>query len=114
VPFLSPPPRQPSQPKAETTPDPFAVAGGGSTSSSDRLYDVSQRVSSIEKSLTYLEGHAQDASKELKGINEDIVAAKATFQTLKVVFAVVGSICVALWTIVAGTVLMMAKHYLGW
>jgi hypothetical protein len=68
----------------------------------------------MQSSITYLEGHADDSSKDLKAISIDIVAAKAIFKTLKIVFGVVGAICVALWTLITALVGMMAKHYLGW
>jgi hypothetical protein len=68
----------------------------------------------MQSSITYLEAHADDARKELKGISADIVAAKATFTTLKVVGGIFGAISLAIWTFIAGIVAMMAKHYLGW
>lgn len=94
-------------------PSDLTVAGGRGTPS-DNLYDIYNQLGGIRAQITYLEGHADDASKELKTISADIIAAKATFKTLKVVFAVAGTICVALWTLITALVVMMAKHYLGW
>lgn len=68
----------------------------------------------MQSSITYLEGHADDARKKLEAITADIVSAKATFNTLKVVFGIVGSFLVIVWGFIATILTMMAKHYLGW
>jgi len=75
------------------------------------LYDLSQRVSGIERSMTYLEGHAEDAKTRLDAISTAITEAKATFNTLKFLFL---AICVATWGIFSAIVLMWAKHRFGW
>jgi geranylgeranyl pyrophosphate synthase len=95
--------------RGDSTPDPFAVSGGGSASA-DRLYDISQRVSGIEKSVAYLEGHADDARKKLDTISTDITQAKATFATLKFLFV---AICVGTWGLFSAALLMWAKHHFG-
>jgi hypothetical protein len=91
----------------------LTVRGGGATST-DGLADIYQQLGSMHSSITYLEGHADDAKNDLKTISADIIAAKATFKTLKIVFGVVGTICVGLWALITGLMVMMAKHYLGW
>ena len=104
----------PRQPKDDPRPpEGLTVAGGGSTGS-DRLTDVYQRLGSMQSSVTYLEGHADDARKKLEAIATDITSAKATFKTLKVVFGIVGSLLVLLWGFIAVVLEMMAKHYLHW
>ena len=76
-----PSPRSPKD-DVPRAPDSLTVAGGGSAV--DRLYDISQRVSSIERFLTYLEGHADDAKKRLDSISTEITEAKATFGHSKI------------------------------
>jgi hypothetical protein len=71
------------------------------------MYDILQRVSRTEASITYLEGHAETASRKLDSISSDLSAAKATFNTLKWIF---GGICVAVW----GMIALWAKHHFGW
>lgn len=68
----------------------------------------------MQSSITYLEGHADDARKKLDAITSDVVSAKATFRVLYIVFGVVGSILVLVWGVMATLLTMMAKHYLGW
>lgn len=90
------------------------TVGGGAGSSADKLTDIYVRIGGMQSSITYLEGHADDARKKLDAITADIVSAKATFNTLKIVFGIVGSILVLVWGFMATILTMMAKHYLGW
>jgi cystathionine beta-lyase family protein involved in aluminum resistance len=94
-------------------PNDLLVSGGGGTST-DKWSDVYQRLGSIQSQITYLEGYSDDARKELKAISTDIISAKATFKTLKIVFGVAGAICIAFWGLITTLVVMIAKHYLGW
>jgi hypothetical protein len=94
-------------------PSNLTVGTGGATSK-DSLADVYEQLGRMHSSITYLEAHADDAKNDLKTISGDIIAAKATFKTLKIVFGVVGTICVGLWALMTGLMVMMAKHYLGW
>jgi len=82
--------------------------------SADRLTDIYVRLGGIQQSITYLEGHAEDARREIKTVSTDITAAKATLKTLKIIGGIFGAFCVALWTLITALVVMMAKHYLGW
>jgi geranylgeranyl pyrophosphate synthase len=102
-----PSPRQPRD--DPRPPEALTVAGGGA--SVDRLYDLFQRISSIEKSMIYLEGHADDAKRRLDSISTDITEAKATFGTLKFLFI---AICAATWGTLSAAGLMWAKHHFGW
>jgi len=85
------------------------ISGGGA--SVEKIYDLLGRVSSIEKSVTYLEGHADDARKKLDSIAVDITDAKATFRTVKWLFT---GICIAVWGVLSALTLMWAKHHFGW
>ena len=101
----------PRQSKADpTSPDDIAVAGG-SSGSVDRFYDLSLKVAGIERSITYLEGHAETADKKLDSITTDIVGAKATFGTLKWLFT---ATVVGVWGIALALLTEWAKHYFGW
>ena len=75
------------------------------------MYDILQRVSRTESSITYLEAHADDAKKKLDKISEDVSTAKATFNTLKWVF---GGLCLGTWGLLSAFVIMWAKHHFGW
>lgn len=98
------------QPRTETTADEIAVPGG-STASVDRFYDLSLKVGSIERSIVYLEGHADSARAKLDSISTEIAAAKATFGTLKFLFI---AICIGTWGLISALFLMWAKHYFNW
>ena len=104
----------PRQPKDDPRPPDGVTIGGGGSAPADKLNDVYQQLGSIQSSIAYLEGHADDARKKLDAISDDVVSAKATFKTLKIVFGVVGSILVLVWGFIATILTMMAKHYLGW
>jgi geranylgeranyl pyrophosphate synthase len=103
------PPPRPSKGEL-SSPDALAVVSGGGASI-EKVYDLLQRVSSIEKSVAYLEGHADDARKKLDTIATDITDAKATFRTLKWLFT---AICIAVWGVLSAAALMWAKHRFGW
>ena len=100
------PPRSPKE--ALVAPGTVTV-GGGDVAATDKLNDIYQRLGAMQSSITYLEGQAQDASKDLRTISSEITTAKATFRTLKVVFGIVGTVCVALWTLITAVVVMMAN-----
>lgn len=104
----------PRQSKDDPRPPSDLTVAGGRGTPTDSLNEIYQQLGGIQSQITYLEGHADDARKELKSISSDVIAAKATFKTLKIVFGVAGAICVALWTLITTLVVMMAKHFLGW
>jgi len=101
-------------PKGDSTPDPFAVPGGGGSASTDRILELYQKVSGIERSITYLEAHAQTSDSKLDSLSNDVIAAKATFNTLKWILGIAGTLLVLLWTFTAGLLTLAAKHYLKW
>ena len=103
----------PRQPKTEqtTSADAVPVAGGGLAPASDRFYDLSVKVGGIERSITYLEAHAESADKKLDSSSNDFATAKATFNTLKYLFI---AICVGTWGVISTLFVMWAKHYFGW
>jgi len=103
------PPKDDPRPPNELT-----VSGGGSSSADSKLTDIYVRLGSVQASITYLEGHADDARKELKGISDDIVAAKATFKTLKWIGGIVGGFMLLFWGFIATILGMWAKHYFQW
>jgi len=101
----------PRQSRSEiTSPDSVAVTGG-SVASPDRFYDISVRVGGIERSITYLEAHADTARGKLDAISAEIADAKASFSTLK---WVLGAICLGVWGPLTTFALMWAKHYFNW
>ena len=101
----------PRQSKAEpTSPDSVPVTAG-SFAPPDKFYDLSVRVGGIERSITYLEGHADSARGKLDVITTEIVAAKASFSTLK---WILGAICIGVWGPLTAFALMWAKHYFNW
>ncbi len=68
----------------------------------------------MQSSITYLEGSADDAKRQLKQISEQLSQAQGSFNTLKWVLGFAGTLCVLLWTFLAGIVTLSVKHYLGW
>ena len=102
------PPRQyrPDTASADEVP----IAGGG-LAPSDRFYDLSIKVAGIERSITYLEGHADTAYTKLDTISNDLAKALASFGTLKWIF---GALSVGVWGILSALFLMWAKHYFNW
>lgn len=101
-----PPYREPEATSADAVP-----VAGGSFAHPDRLYDLSVKVGGIERSIAYLEGHAESADKKLDSLSEDFTTAKATFGTLKALFI---AICVGTWGVISALFLLWAKHYFGW
>ena len=99
-------PYRPEATSADEVPVP-----GGSLATTDRFYELSIKVASIERSITYLEGHAETADRKLDSISEAFTAAKATFGTLKVLFI---AICTGTWAVILGLFLLWAKHYFNW
>jgi hypothetical protein len=99
-------------PKIETTAsaDAVAVPGGSFAPASDKAYEILAKVSGIERSITYLEAHAETADKKLDQITIDIATAKATFTTLK---WVVGVTVAGVWGVILTIVAAWAKHHFG-
>lgn len=103
---------QTRQSKAELSASADEVAiPGGSPATTDRFYDLSLKVAGIERSITYLEGHAETAEKKLDTISSDVTSALASFRTLKWIFGALGA---GTWGIIAALFLMWAKHYFNW
>lgn len=102
------PPRQSRQ---ETTSADEIAVPGGSSGSMDRFYDLSMKVAGIERSITYLEGHADSARAKLDSISAEIASAKATFGTLKYLII---AICIGIWGLISALFLMWAKHHFNW
>jgi hypothetical protein len=103
-------PQRQSRPE-QTSADAVAVPGGSVALSTDRIYDLSVKVGGIERSITYLEGHADSARAKLDSISTEIAAARASFNTLK---WVLGAMCVGIWGPLTAFALMWAKHYFNW
>jgi hypothetical protein len=61
--------------------------------------------------MSYLEAHAETSDKKLDKLSEDFTTAKATFNTLKVLFI---AICAGTWAVILGLFLLWAKHYFNW
>ena len=61
--------------------------------------------------MTYLEGHAETADEKLDKLSDDYMTAKATFNTLKILFF---GICAGTWALILGLFLLWAKHYFNW
>jgi hypothetical protein len=67
-------------------------------------------VSGIERSITYLEAHAEKADAKLNQITLDIASARATFNTLKWVLGVTAA---GIWAVILAVIAAWAKHYFG-
>ncbi len=65
----------------------------------------------MERSITYLEGHADTADKKLDLITAKIATAEATFNTLKFVFI---AACIATWGLISALVVAWATHHFNW
>jgi hypothetical protein len=98
----------PRPPKGEPTSADAVPVPGGSVASSDRYYDLSVKVAGIERSITYLEAHAETADKKLDTITTDIAGARATFTTLK---WILGATAAGVWGLILAIVAAWAKHY---
>jgi hypothetical protein len=101
----------PRQSKQEPTSADAVPVPGGSFAPTDRFYDLAIKVSGIERSVAYLEAHAESADKKLDSLSDDFTTAKATFNTIKVLFF---AICVGTWGVISALFLMWAKHYFNW
>lgn len=102
----------PKQLKSDaTSPDVLGEISGGAI---DRSHSVAEKLGSIQQSITYLEGFADDFRKELRVVSERMTSAEATFRTLKWVLGIAGTLLVLLWTFIASIVTLAVKHYLGW
>jgi hypothetical protein len=94
-----------------TSADAIAVPGGGNYAPSDRLYDLSVKVAGLERSITYLEGQAENTNNKLDAISDQIIAAKASFNTLKWIFGLIG---IGVFGPITTFAFMWMKHYFGW
>jgi len=108
----------PRQSKSDlTAADSVTVSAGGSTST-DRTYDIIQRLTRIEAAVTYLEGGSETQRQKLDEIASEIIAAKATFATVKTSASIlkwlVGGVLLGVWGLLSALILMWAKHYFGW
>lgn len=99
------------KPKGEIGTTKELGVGGGT---SDKLSDIYQRLGSIQSSVTYLEGAAHDSRADMKSMREEITIGRATFNTLKWVLGIVGTILVLMWGFITAIVAMAVKHYLNW
>ena len=97
--------------RTDTTSADAVAVTGGSFASPDKLYDLSVKVGSIERSITYLEGHAESARTKLESISTEITSAKAMFGTLKFLFI---AICVGTWGLISALIVVWAKHHFNW
>ena len=68
------------------------------------------KVSSIERSITFLEAHAETADKKLDAITLEIAAARATFSTLKWLFV---ATVTGVWGVILAIVAAWARHHFG-
>jgi hypothetical protein len=77
---LSPskPPKDPNEP---ITPNNLTTAGG--VTSPDRLYDIGNKVSGIERSTTTLEAFASDAKAQLRDIEKEMAGFKPVVSNLE-------------------------------
>jgi hypothetical protein len=101
----------PRQSKLETTSADAVAVAGGNFAPTDRFYDLAVKVGGIERSIVYLEGHADAAREKLDSISTEIASAKASFNTLK---WIIGAMCVGIWGPLTAFALMWAKHYFNW
>jgi hypothetical protein len=90
-----------------TSADEVPIAGG-SSATTDRFYDLSLKVAGIERSITYLEGHAETADTKLDTISSKVTSALSTFNALKWIF---GALSIGIWGLISALFLMWAKHY---
>ena len=100
-------PQRPPRPET-TSADAVAVPGGSFAPASDKTYEILAKLSGIERSITYLEAHAETADKKIDQITIDIATAKATFTTLK---WIVGVTVAGVWGVILTVVAAWAKHY---
>ncbi len=61
--------------------------------------------------MAYLEAHAEGTDTKLDKLSDDFTTAKATFNTLKILFF---AICGGTWALILGVFLIWAKHYFNW
>lgn len=95
-------------------PDSFVVNAGSATVLHGQMYNVSQRLSTVEQQITFLEGHAEKADTKLDSIGTDITKAKTALKVVWIILGICGTACIAIWGLIGTVVLMMAKHYLHW
>lgn len=100
-----------------STPDQFSVQGGG-IASKDYLFEILQRLTSIESSVSFITAAVDDSKAKIEAVSKDVTEAKAKFDTLK---SVVSWASKGVWAVFgllltfALTVLgMWLKHRNGW
>lgn len=105
-----------------TSPDALSIPSGGI---GDRTYDIVQKLGSIERSVTYLEGRSSDSDRKIDDLaskigdlSKEIVEVKAKLTVLQPIAKGIGK---ALWTIAGGVAIfllgivsMWIKHRMGW
>lgn len=99
------------------SPDQRGVTGGGAASR-DHLYDIFQRISSLESSLTYLTAAVDDSRDKVSELVKDVNSAKAKLELLIPVAKSLKSGIWALFIALLGfgfSILgMWIKHKQGW
>jgi hypothetical protein len=76
----------------------LTVAGGGSATS-DRVLDLLQKVSGIERSVVYLEASSQDTKQKVESIGKDVLELKTRLNTLEPIAVWIAR---GIWTLVCG------------
>jgi hypothetical protein len=112
---LSPrPPREEGDPKPPTS----VTTRGGSSSSTDHLYEVFQRLTSIESSLNFVVAAVDDSKTRIEALARDVSEAKTKFDTWKPIATWlvrgVWAVFVLFLTFSLSVLGMWMKHHFGW
>lgn len=91
---------------------------GGGGVPVDKAYEIVQRLTSIESSLSFMVAAADDSKSKIEQLSKDVVEARAKFETLKSVVSRVSkgvwAIFLLLLTFGLSVFGMWLKHHNGW
>jgi hypothetical protein len=101
----------------DSTPDSVPVTSGG-RASVDNLYEIYQRLTSIESSISFITAAVDDTKTKIEAISKDVVETKAKFEMLKpfarAISKGVWAIFILLLTFGLSVLGMWLKHHYGW
>lgn len=112
------PPKRPLRDQDEPSPDVVAVPGGGGTASPDHLYNIYQRLTTIESTQAFVVAAVDDSKTKIENVAKEVAEMKAMLRTVK---PIAKSVAAGIWTLVCGVAAflltvagMWMKHHFGW
>jgi hypothetical protein len=112
------PTRRPPRDDDDTSPDVASVPGGGRVASTDHLYSIYQRLTTIESEQSYMRAAVDDSKTKIDAFSREFTGAKAKFDLLlpitKAIASSLKGILAAICVFGLSVLGMWLKHHYGW